>query len=637
MKRKSAIAALAVAATLAALPAADASATGNGTTVLNNSGKLTATGLDLNGAAAGDRSMSLTLQLPLRNTAELQALVAGGRTISPQQYRDRFAPSAAALDAVRTWARSQGFTVDTTSASGGTVAVRGTVATVNRAFGVQMHEARLHGVRGLAVDRAPSVPASLGLAGVSGLNTLGRMRSDAVAQEHSRRTTMRPQAGRMSPMRGTTSDGSTQCANHWGDHLAPTAKKYAQESNYLCGYAPADLATMYGVKPAAASKPTLGVLLWGGEGDLKSTVNEYMHAANFPALSDYTSVVETPNAHMADCGPYDVQGEQAMDVESSHAIAPNAAIRYYGAASCYDDDLAGELQKMVDAHQVSTISMSFGEAYDDTMTRADQAVWDRPLAQADVTGISTFASSGDDGDNSTKNDLGPNGAPDGKPHVGYPASSSFTTAVGGTSVGLLADGRIPVNAGWEDRFYNQYDPLRGIFTPIDDHPVYGAGGGVSAVSTQPPWQKGKVYGSTTRRAVPDVAAVGDPYTGYTVHYRAYTTDAGGRPTGSQPVFETIGGTSLSSPVVAAIVGLAKAHNHSHLGLATPTLYRLLGTAALTDNDQPDSAGVYFSSAKWGPMVVALDGKPQQLFTRRHWDNVTGVGSPNGMRFINAFK
>ncbi|WP_460467164.1 S8 family serine peptidase [Calidifontibacter terrae] len=292
---------------------------------------------------------------------------------------------------------------------------------------------------------------------------------------------------------------------------------------------------------------------------------------------------------------------------------------------------------MIDAHQVTTISMSFGMPYDDGMTASDMAAWDRPMQQAALTGISTFASSGDSGNNSTANDLGAGGAPDGLPHIGYPASSAYTTAVGGTSVGMLQDGSNPVNAGWEDKFFNQADPTKASFTEITNHSIYGAGGGVSAVSAQPSWQKGVVTTSSTMRAVPDVAALADPYTGYTIRFRSYNLDQNGNPTASAVSFATYGGTSLASPITAAIIGLAKSYNNSTIGLAAPKLYSMRHSAAITDINQADRAGVYFKSSVWGPEVVAFDAKPENLVSARGWDNVTGVGSPNGMKFIRTFK
>ncbi len=633
MKRRSALAAIAALSTAAVMPALPAHAAGNGKSVLANSGKLTSSALKVDGAAAAGTPMSVTLQLPLRNAALAQSMIDRGQSVTPAEYAAKFAPTAASVSKVAGWAKSQGFSVKYSSVNGAQVEVSGDVAKVNKTFGVTMHKASLHGVRGLSVDKAPSVPSDLGISGIAGLNTVHRVTPNSTALDGSSRSTVAPAKKSKNP----ATDGSTDCANYWGDHLLPSAKKYANESNYICGYLPADLQKMYGVQDAKGLKPTLGILLWGGDTDIQKTTNDYMTAAGYPALTDYQGVIEPADAGMADCGPYDIQGEQALDVQSTHAIAPNAAIRYYGAASCYDADLTAEMQKMIDAHKVTTISMSFGMPYDDGMTAADMAAWDRPLQQAALTGISTFASSGDDGNNSTSNDLGAGGTPDGKPHIGYPASSAYTTAVGGTSVGMLANGQTPVNAGWEDQFYSQPDASKSQFSVLTTHPIYGAGGGVSAVSKQPSWQKGVVTTSTTMRAVPDVAAIADPYTGYTLRFRSYTLDDNGNPTGSEVGYATYGGTSLASPVTAAIVGLAKAYNHSTAGLAAPKLYKMRHSAAITDINQANKAGLWFKSSVWGQEVVALDGKPENLVSAKGWDNVTGVGSPNGMKFIRAFK
>ena len=43
----------------------------------------------------------------------------------------------------------------------------------------------------------------------------------------------------------------------------------------------------------------------------------------------------------AECAASGWFDEQALDVESSHAIAPGATTRYVGAESCFDSDLAG--------------------------------------------------------------------------------------------------------------------------------------------------------------------------------------------------------------------------------------------------------------------------------------------------------
>ena len=161
---------------------------------------------------------------------------------------------------------------------------------------------------------------------------------------------------------------------------------------------------------------------------------------------------------------------------------------------------------------------------------------------------------------------------------------------------------------------------------------------MSSVSTIPTWQQGVVSGSTTHRVVPDVAALADPYTGYQIRDTYYTENANGVPTApGVEEYDTYGGTSLSTPIVAAMVALAKAYNNTTIGLATPRLYAMRGTAALLDVAAPGKAGVYYESPAYGKELVVLDGKPQNLVTRAGWDSVTGVGEPNGMNFISAFR
>ena len=54
-------------------------------------------------------------------------------------------------------------------------------------------------------------------------------------------------------------------------------------------------------------------------------------------------------------------GEQTLDIEAVHAMAPGANVRYYGAASCYDDDLLGSLARVVADNDASVVTNSWGE------------------------------------------------------------------------------------------------------------------------------------------------------------------------------------------------------------------------------------------------------------------------------------
>lgn len=582
-------------------------------------------------AARSSRAMSLTLQLPQRNEAQLEALLAKGQVISPAQYRARFGATKGQLRKVSKWAEGQGMTVTGTSAASAQVTVTGNVSKVNKAFGVQVRNARLGSTSGVAVRSAPSVPADLGVTGVSGLSTLHRMQKESVqrhggnklslpkASAKSNRSTAIRRSGSLTrSAKAAASDGSGDCSQYWGQHLLASAAKYSQESNAMCGYTPKQLVTMYGAGKAQSQSPTIGVLLWDNDTKMKSTANHFFKKAGYPQLTKYTAVADKSTGA---CGTPDY-GEQAIDVEMSHVIAPKSPVIYYGAADCQDSSLTKMFQKAVDAHKVSTLSMSFGNTSDAGMTSADIAAWQRPMQQASATGISVFASSGDWGTNKTKS---------GKVGVGTPAAFPLVTAVGGTSVGLDKAGKQPVLAGWETRVFSQADPTKASWKDVtfdsSELPIAGAGGGVSQTFAQPAWQKGKVRGSTTKRVVPDVSALADPYTGVALEY----TDNGAATGG------TFGGTSVASPLLAAQVALAKARNHLTLGNAAKTFYKLAGTSALKDVNSPNKAGVFWQLSNGGLGVFAIDAKPESLVTAKGWDNVTGVGTPSGAAFYSAFK
>src|SRR5262249_30710140 len=94
--------------------------------------------------------------------------------------------------------------------------------------------------------------------------------------------------------------------------------------------------------------------------------------------------------------------------------------------------------------------------------------------------------------------------------------------------------------------------------------VFGAGGGVSALFTEPVYQLlavphslATLNGSTPMRVVPDVGAIADPETGFLI-------DFGGG-------LGVIGGTSLACPVFAGVQALASQGRLFPIGFANPLL------------------------------------------------------------------
>jgi hypothetical protein len=157
--------------------------------------------------------------------------------------------------------------------------------------------------------------------------------------------------------------------------------------------------------------------------------------------------------------------------------------------------------------------------------------------------------------------------------VEYPASSSYVTAVGGTSLVRNSSSR-----GWTESAWNH------------------ASSGCSAYESKPSWQTDP---GCTRRAVADVAAVGDPATGVAA-YDSYRTTG----------WQVFGGTSVSAPIIAGVYALA---GRPAAG-TYPSAYPYSHTASLHDVTVGSNG-----SCPVGYLCTAGVG----------YDGPTGSGTPNG--------
>src|SRR5436853_5194500 len=216
----------------------------------------------------------------------------------------------------------------------------------------------------------------------------------------------------------------------------------------------------------------------------------------------------------------------------------------------------------------------------------------------------------------------------------WPATSPFVTAVGGTSLAAGPSNNYLFETAWGTKT-SSWTGTTWSPTPPGTW-LYGSGGGVSRIFAEPFYQVGVVPNSVfaaqgrTGRAVPDISAVGDPNTGYLIG------ETQTFPNGSTAYSEyRIGGTSLSSPLIAGIMALAdQAAGHPH-GFANPLFYSLAGSAAFTDITHPAST-VAVVRTDFINGVDASAGLRYRLRTMNQtlslhttpgYDDVTGVGTP----------
>jgi subtilase family serine protease len=123
--------------------------------------------------------------------------------------------------------------------------------------------------------------------------------------------------------------------------------------------------------------------------------------------------------------------------------------------------------------------------------------------------------------------------------------------------------------------------------------------------------------------------LGDPETGYIVGQTNARTGVYAE--------NTIGGTSLATPLFTATVALAQQHAGRKFGAANALFYKASKKGAFTDITSPATPQAVAGGR--GGAVVTFDyhGAGNTIVTAAGFDAVTGLGVPNGAKFFAAVK
>jgi subtilase family serine protease len=372
-----------------------------------------------------------------------------------------------------------------------------------------------------------------------------------------------------------------------------------------------------------------------------SDANTYArrHGDDAFGRGQFSQIVQRPQRYGYDdtvngdlCGEQGWYGEETLDVEAVHGMPPGANVLYVGGRSCDDFDLNDAVQTIVDHRLADVVTNSYGDIGED-LPADDIAANHATFVQAAIEGIGLLFSSGDDGDELVI---------DGARQVDFPASDPFVTAVGGTAIGIGRHGERLFETGWQT---GTSALTGGAWSPTPPGSfLYGGGGGESHLYRQPAYQRGVVpraisqyFPGPAGRAVPDIAAVGDPQTGMLVGETQTFSN------GSVRYSEyRIGGTSLSSPLTAGIMALVDQARGRPLGFANPALYALAGSGAYHDiagNGLRYVVRVNFVNGEDGSAgtttILRSMNYPQTIFVRPGYDDVTGLGTPNAPSLVAA--
>ena len=559
-----------------------------------------------------------------------------GQFLSPTQFRNQFSPTSQDMSAVTSWLKQQGFAIGYTPANRHFVEASGTVAQASAAFATTFSIYNYAGAQLRSQDSALSVPSALpAIAAVIGLDE-----SDAL---------VRPGVAAAPPPDAFVN--ARPCSAYWGEKTVAntptpdgTTLPASPSAWAPCGYAGAQLQGVYGLAGAIAGGTdgrgvTVAVIDAYASPTIVQDVETYSSLHGLPSLRGVFRQVVAPGTFRRPQNPaQDPQGwsgEETLDIEAVHTMAPGASIVYVGAPN-NRQDLDSALNHVVDQHLADIVSNSYGFA-GEALPPGFIKPYNDTMIQAAAEGISVLFSSGDSGDET----LGVAGA---TPTPDWPASSPWVTAVGGTSLGVsAANGRV-FELGWQTR---RSFLVNGAWGPRTY--LYGSGGGTSRLFTQPAYQAGVVpnalskrYGGPAMRVVPDISAVGDPNTGMLIGQTQTFPD------GSVRYSEyRIGGTSLSSPLAAGMLALAVQRRGAPIGFANPALYAIAGTGAYYDITKTD-LGAYPGTVR-SDFVNGVDASNGYRFSARWfdedgiltihvapgYDDVTGLGSPNGEAWLSG--
>jgi subtilase family serine protease len=346
--------------------------------------------------------------------------------------------------------------------------------------------------------------------------------------------------------------------------------------------------------------------------DLRQDMTGFDHLFRLPAAR--MRVVTT----LAGAGsPWLAFGEEVLDAELAHALAPHAALVILLLPSTALDSTAkavaaavAELRLGPALGSVMSISAAGQIGGEHCVSRAQADRVNAALQGAVSHGMTVVAASGDIGAAAYQCDLysALTGTPPAAPAKGVLllASDPLVLGVGGTSLtASQATGTWISETAWGLASGNPGNR---------DGSFQASGGGFSQLFTRPTYQA-SVAGIGAARGVPDVSADASDRTGVAVVFS----------NGTQDTVQSHGGTSASAPIWAALIALADQYAGRRLGLVNPAIYQIARSPryhqAFHDITTGNNTAQFPSATITG--YQAASG----------WDPVTGWGSPDARILI----
>jgi pseudomonalisin/xanthomonalisin len=338
----------------------------------------------------------IVVGLKLRNKAQMDDLATQMRhnllntaPLTPDQFMERFAPSATQAQGVVAHLKKAGFTHIQVAKNRLLVSADGTAGSVKTAFHTSLQQFR-DGKRIVYANAGPAmVPSTLSNSVVAVLG----LQNDKTVHTMARKAT---------------------------HHIARVG---TGDASGIYGHNPMEFSKLYGgTKTPASDNATIGTI---AEGDMTQTLADLKQFQTAHNLKVPVSTVVTGSAGD------DTSGLAEWDMDSQAAIgAAGGTLKqliFYVAPTLEDSDLAVDYNQAVIDNKASAINVSLGECETDASDVGASAVQDQIFETAMVQGQTFAVSSGDSG----SDECG-----DGGNNQSYPAVSPYVVAVGGTTLAV---------------------------------------------------------------------------------------------------------------------------------------------------------------------------------------------------------
>jgi subtilase family serine protease len=578
-----------------------------------------------------------------------------------EEFGQLYGPSDADMALVTNWLENHGFQIYLVTKGRVSIQFTGTVAQVEAAFHVEMHNYLVNGEMHIANDRDPQIPQALApvITGIGSLNNFFPKHYSHPGNYVKRDL----KTGKYTEL-DSNSDSARRARPEFG-YIDPTTS-YQREM-----LTPYDVATIYNILPLwKESTPINGkgvkVAIVALSDVVTSDFNTYRSSFGLPVGTLVT-------LHSgADPGITTSKGENTEDTEMVSATAPGAEIVLVADVdNATTDGLVTAVTYIVENEVAPILTMSYGACELD-LGSGGNSLYSQTFQQAATAGISSFVAAGDSGSAvCTSQDGTPPYADTYGLAVSGMASNQYVTAVGGTDLawpfstnayttywnttndpttGASALGYMPETA-WNTTCTNPLLLL--VYTNYDDNEALcnaavtldkglvemaSGGGGVSACTTptgstpetckgswpKPSWQTGvKGIPAANQRALPDVAmfasygfqnSTGIPGSALLICQASLSPNESCDYSNlNYIIYQENGGTSAASPMTAGIMAMVVQKTGSAQGLANPVLYQLAAKENYADCDsntvQAGNTCIFYDTTTGSNAMVCITGDP----------------------------